>query len=378
MAQVDVVMSVYNMARFLPAALASIRNQTVADIRIIIVDDGSTDATATIIAEAQEADGRIVHLHQTNGGIVSAVTRGVRLCTAPFIARHDGDDISRPDRFERQLAYLRAHPDCVAVSGLSRHIDEHGAPTGTTSSVKDMTLVDEFALPAREPYISQPFLMMRRDVCEATGGYRLLTVAEDTDLYWRMSRVGRLHVMPEILGDYRMHAGSISSRSVVAGRRMAAWTQMSALSAQRARCKRADISFTPELQRSIDSSHQLAELYEVVLPLLRPDEAAWFYAAMAAKLVELCYYRPFELEAADIAYIRSVPRKDRDVARRRFHDIYAEGVLSAGVRLGLQGRCRDALRLVPWRRWLHLAGRMLFRGILPRALRTRIKTILRR
>lgn len=370
-------MSVYNTARYLPDALASIQNQTTTDIQIIVIDDGSTDDTRAIVAQAQLSDPRVVYRRQENAGIVAAVNSGMRLCTAPFVARHDGDDISHPHRFEKELAYLRAHADCVAVSGLSRHIDERGVPTGTTTRAKDMALVDDAALPANEPYISQPFLMMRRNAFEVAGSYRMLTVGEDTDLYWRMMKLGRLHIIPEILGDYRIHAESISSRSIVFGRRMAAWTQLSALSAQRARRHHADICFTPELQQDIDSKHQLAELYKTVAPLLQPDETVWFYAAMAAKLVETCYYRPFELEAADIDYILSVPRVDPHLHTRRFYDIYAEGVLSAGIRMGLQGRWRDAVRLVPRRRWPHLAGRILFRRVVSKALRTRIKAILR-
>ncbi|RYD20647.1 MAG: glycosyltransferase [Lysobacteraceae bacterium] len=122
-AQIDVLMSTYNAGRFLPETLASIQAQTIRDIRIIIVDDGSTDNSPELLAQAARQDPRIHVITQANGGIVAALNAGLAACTAPFIARHDADDLSNPDRFERQIRYLEANPDCVAVAGAARQID---------------------------------------------------------------------------------------------------------------------------------------------------------------------------------------------------------------------------------------------------------------
>ena len=371
-------MSVYNGGSYLSDALRSISGQTVTGIRIIVIDDGSTDDTREIVTKAQEMDPRIVYHYQENAGIVAAVNAGMQLCTAPFVARHDGDDISYPDRFEKEMAYLLANPDCVAVSALARHVDERGNPIGTTTHAKDMRLVDDSGIPANEPYILQPLLMMRRDAFLKAGGYRLLTVGEDTDLYWRLIRFGTLHIIPEILGDYRIHRHSISSQSIVSGRRMSAWTQLSALSAQRVRLDLPDMEFTPELQRSLDSQSEMIDLFRVVEPVMREDEKSWFFSAMAAKLMETCYYRPFEPSPSDIDYILSVPRTDTQVRSRRFYDIYEEGILSAGIRMAIGGRAKDAFRLVPRRRWATLIGRIIFRVSVSPALKNRIKSVLGR
>ena len=369
-------MSVYNNAQYLPDTLASIAGQTITDIRIIIIDDGSTDNTREIVTRAQESDPRIIYQYQDNAGIVAAVNAGMRLCTAPFVARHDGDDISYPNRFEKEMAYLLANDDCVAVSALARHVDERGSPIGTTTRVKDMRLVDDSAIPANEPYILQPLLMMRSDAFLKAGGYRLLTVAEDTDLYWRMIRHGVLHIIPEVLGDYRIHSSSVSSQSIVSGRRMSAWTQVSALSAQRVRRSLPDIDFTPDLQRRIDSQDEMIDLFRTVEPILAEEEKPWFFSAMAAKLMETCYYRPFEPSSSDIDYILSVPRIDKQVRSRRFYGIYEEGILSAGIRMAIEGRWRDALRLVPKRRWVKLIARIIFRVAVSPALKNRVKNAL--
>lgn len=379
MPKIDVVMSVYNTGKYLPATLESIQNQTFTDIRIIIVDDGSTDNTKDIVLTAQKLDPRIVYKYQKNAGIVAAVNAGMSLCDAPFVARHDGDDISYPDRFEKELAYLAANEDCVAVSALARHIREDDSPIGTVTRAKDMALVNDESLPANEPYIMQPLLMMRREAYIAAGGYRLLSVAEDTDLYWRLRKIGTLHIMQEVLGDYRIHGDSISSKSIVSGRRMSAWTQISALSAQRRRRWLPDIDFTADLQRLIDTQDELIDLYKACEPLLRGEaEKRWFYSSLAAKLIETCYYRPFEPTASDIDYILEASVKDPILPKREFYNIYADGILSAGIRLAVEGKFRLAFRLVPREQRRTMIARAAFRKVLSPKLRDRIKKMVKR
>jgi GT2 family glycosyltransferase len=373
MAKIDVVMSVFNSGKYISSTLESIQNQTISDIRIIIIDDGSTDETREIVVRAQQHDPRIVYQYQENSGIVAAVNAGMQLCTADIVARHDGDDISYPDRFEKELAYLQVHEKCVAVSALARHIREDGSAIGTITRAKTMSTVDDSSLPANEPYIMQPLLMMRREAFIAAGGYRVLSVAEDTDLYWRMMRIGELKILPEVLGDYRIHGSSISSQSIVSGRRMSAWTQLSALSAQRRRRNRPDIEFTKALQEAVDHQHEMMGLFRAVEPILRDDEKAWFFSAMAAKLLETCYYRPFEPSGSDIKFIISVPKMDPHVSSRRFYGVYQEGILSAGIRLAVEGRIKDSLRIVPPRQWPQLIGRAAFRTLLSQSLRDRVK-----
>lgn len=377
MAKIDVVMSLYNSGEYISSTLSSIQSQTIDDIRIIIIDDGSTDDTREIVAEAQRHDRRIMYQYQENSGIVAAVNAGMELCTAEFVARHDGDDISYPDRFERELAYLEAHEDCVAVSALARHIREDGSPIGTRTRAKAMSAVDDSSLPANEPYIMQPLLMMRRKAFIAAGGYRTLSVAEDTDLYWRLMKIGRLHILPEVLGDYRIHASSISSQSIISGRRMSAWTQLSALSAQRRRRNLSDIEFTKRLQQDIDRQNEMVDLFKTIEPVMNEDEKPWFYSAMAAKLLETCYYRPFEPSESDVGFILSVAKVDPGVKSRRFYDVYQEGILSAGIRLAVQGRIKDSFRIVPLPRWPQLIGRAVFRTFLSQSLRDRVKSFRR-
>lgn len=126
MARIDVLMSVYNCEKYIEKTIESIQCQTIHDIRIVIVDDGSIDTTGDIIKASATKDPRIEYHRQDNSGIVAALNHGLQYCTSPYIARHDGDDISYPDRFQKELDYLEANPNCVAVSGSVYNVYENG------------------------------------------------------------------------------------------------------------------------------------------------------------------------------------------------------------------------------------------------------------
>lgn len=183
---VDVLIPVFNAAKTVRSAIESIQYQTVRNIRIIVVNDGSTDATNAIVTGMAAADRRIVLLGKPNGGIVDALNFGLQHCMARYVARHDGDDLAYPDRFEKQLAYLDANSGCVAVGGAVRLVDEEGQPMGDIVHPAPPEDADAAAAPTREPYIVHPFMTARLDSLRTVGGYRYVFHAEDTDLYWRL------------------------------------------------------------------------------------------------------------------------------------------------------------------------------------------------
>src|SRR6516225_9484373 len=199
---VDVVMPVFNGATTITEAIESLQRQTFTSFRIIVVDDGSTDRTPEVLAALAARDSRITVLTQSNEGIVDALNAGLRLCQAEFVARQDADDISHPSRLAMELDYLRSHPDCVAVSGAVKHIDEQGRLLGTVQRFPQPDRADPRWAPSREPYLMHPFLMVRRADLQAIGGYRYVYYSEDTDLCWRFQ--GREAMQPP-LGKYRAH-----------------------------------------------------------------------------------------------------------------------------------------------------------------------------
>ncbi|MCH4090611.1 glycosyltransferase family 2 protein [Acetobacter sp.] len=378
MPKIDVLMSVFNCESYIADTLISIKKQTFSDYNLIIVDDGSSDKTGEIVKQFAINDARIRYCRQDNAGIVAALNYGLKYCSAPFIARHDGDDISYPERFEKQLAYLKANPDCVAVSSVARHIDENDIPTGFITKVKDMALVNCWSLPAIEPYIMQPFMMIRKSAFLDVGGYRNLAVAEDADLMWRLNSIGLMHILPEPLGDYRVHADSISSQSIIKGRCLAIWSQLAAISEQRRATKRPDIDFSTSLLCRINSSVSLNQMVEAAKKHLTEAELIWLRSAVSAKLLALCYYRPYEADLSDIRFILDAKVKDLIIKERPGYAAFQEAIMSAALRMVAAGRIKTALYLLPSSQWIILLGRIIFRVCFPPAIKDKIKNLLKR
>ena len=357
-AEVDVVLPAYNAEATILVALSSILFQSNGNLRVIVVDDGSTDGTAEIVRDTARNDSR-VHLEQkSNGGIVSALNRGLSLSTADYVARMDADDICESDRFERQMTYLDGHPDVVAVSGAHREIDGAGTPTGYVHQPPLKIEADFNWIPAKEPQLTQPFLFARRSALTAVKGYREFMYSEDTDLYWRLAEVGKLANLAEVVGSYRMHTGSVSSASVQNGRIMAFMSQLAALSAQRRALDKPDMVFDEAFSgklRTIGSLEQMV-LKAVADFGLTADEEAWLRLAVAAKLMELAGYRPYEIAEADCgfmaeAFLGRVPLSASNV--RELRKMRA----ATAARLIRLGRLREAVRLAGPMLWPEVAAR---------------------
>ena len=367
--RVDVLIPVFNAAATVRSAIESIQNQTIADIRIIVVNDGSTDGTEAIVGAMAAVDPRIKMFSVPNGGIVDALNFGLRHCDAEYLARHDGDDLAYPDRFAKQLAYLEAYADCVAVGGGVRHIDEWGRSSGDIVRPVTPDDSDPGMAPSKEPYIIHPFLMARLDALRAAGGYRYVFHAEDTDLYWRLQEAGRLHNLADILGDYRMHTASVSSSSLRNGRIAALQSQLSAISAKRRRGKLPDLAFGKETLGEYNRAATITDLLQLGSRQLRHDEIRYLELAFAAKILELASYRPFELDVEDCRFIRrqflrhmgDVTEENRAMLRRMCN--------GAVTRMLVQANFRRAAALVWPGLYPGVFWRLAFRLMAPVALR---------
>lgn len=342
--------------------------QTLRDLSIIFVDDGSTDATRAIVARLAREDGRIRLLTGPNSGPGAAARKGTEAGTAPFIARMDADDISAPARLERQLAALEDDAGLVGLSVLHEEIGESGAPTGHVHSIPEGWVPDPSAFPAREPPLVHPFVMMRRDALERAGGYRPFPASEDSDLYWRLLHVGRLAVLPRVLAQYRMHAGSLSSASIVRGRMMAVCSQVAALSAVGTGDGRPDPAEPIPTRAEFDAAGSLEAMTALFAPRLDDGQKRRLRVAVAGKMMELAGYRPYELERSDCTFIfEALHEADR---------LAAEGAMSAENRRALSrmaaataarlvrlGRISDAASLAPARLWPQASVRAALRRL---------------
>lgn len=360
LARIDILIPVHNAEATLDDALESVAGQTLADFRVIAIDDGSTDGSAALLARWQQRDPRFMVVRQDNGGIVSALNHALALVEAPFVARMDADDICLPDRLALQLAYLEAHPGCVAVGCRVEHIDEHGAAVPGLPQPGDPAFADAGWVPVREPYIVHPFLMARTDAMRRAGGYRAVPHSEDSDLYWRLREAGGLHNLPVVLGRYRFHIGSISGSSVVNGRIMAIGSQLGGLAARRRATGAAEPHFADSLIPQLRGAGTLEAMCAVVGEMLAPHERARFRLSAGIKLLELSAYRPYEIERSDCAFIGAALRDSPPVTAANAREMRWH-VSQAAARLIKAGQVGTALLLAPVSLWPRAVVKSLWR-----------------
>ena len=372
---IDVVIPVFNGAETVESAVASIQAQTLRDIRIIVVNDGSTDGTRAIVERMAAGDDRIVPVNRPNGGIVDALNAGLAACAADLVARHDADDLAVPDRFERQLEWLRRHPGCSAVSGSVIHIDEAGRELGPMVEMSSPDRANALAYPQQEPYLIHPFLMMRRAAVAAVGGYRHVFHAEDTDLYWRLQEQGQLANMPDLLGRYRIHGQSVTSVSTLNGRIAAMSSQLAGISALRRRAGRPDLVFPKSALAEYRQARTLRGIVRLGSRGLDPDEAARLAASTAAKLLELSGYRPYELDAQDGSFVRASIMRALPSMTPDDRTLCIRMLSGTAARLAAQGQVAAALRVAPVKLYPLVAARLLLRTVLPSPLRAAMRRV---
>jgi GT2 family glycosyltransferase len=203
---VSVVMPARNALPYLDAAIESILGQSFGDFELVVRDDGSTDATADALRGWAARDRRIRFFEGPQLGLAGSANWVVRHSRAPLVARMDADDLSRPDRLERQVALLRASPDIVMTGSLADTIDGDG---------RRVRGVDLWRVVRRSCFASFPHtsVMFRRSAFDATGGYRAqCEYWEDLDFFLRMAARGRIAVIADDLVSHRQ--SRVSSRQV--------------------------------------------------------------------------------------------------------------------------------------------------------------------
>jgi glycosyltransferase involved in cell wall biosynthesis len=205
-----VLLAVYNGQTYLREAVDSVLAQSFRDFEFIIIDDGSSDRTLSILREYEANDSRIRLVSRPNKGLTNTLNEGLSLARGEFLARMDADDVCMPDRFEKQVAYLREHPECVLVGARVQLMDPKGLPIRIVGTETEHEQIDSAHLARRWPVV-HPAVTMRMSALRQVGGYRdIYNTLEDLDLFLRLAEVGRLANLPDLLLRYRQHFASIT------------------------------------------------------------------------------------------------------------------------------------------------------------------------
>ena len=215
---VSIVIPVYNSAATLAETLESCRAQTYSPLEIIVVDDGSSDASIKIA----ESFG-VTLIKQSNQGPAIARNTGIKAAQGDYIQFCDSDDLLHPEKIARSMTLLESRPDAALVYCKMRPIDEQGRPLMDEVSAPSDDYFEEERLfckilKANGSPIQTTTLLARRAVLEAVGSYRADTkhrCAEDWDLLLRLSQDYPFLGIPEALTSYRHRSGALSSNPIL-------------------------------------------------------------------------------------------------------------------------------------------------------------------
>lgn len=201
---VSVLMTVHNGQAYLAEALEALRNQTLVDFEVVVVDDGSVDQSRTIVRHYASIDPRFRLIAIPHVGRAAALNTGLRACRGEFVAVNDADDISLPNRLEVQAAFLRAHPHVVLVGSYAEIIDESGRLIGKRyPPLRDREIRLRLAL--GDPIVHST-VMYRRRVLLTIGGFdERLPCAIDYDAIERCLTKGSVACISEVLVRHRRH-----------------------------------------------------------------------------------------------------------------------------------------------------------------------------
>lgn len=211
--RVTVLMPTYNAERYLRDAIDSILSQTWTDFELLVIDDGSTDQSPKLVRSYGDPRVRLTR-NERNLGIIKSLNRGISLARGEFVARMDGDDVSLPERLERQVRYLEANPQIDILGTELEMMDEEGRtwdpPQFFRVPSNPVAVTWSLFFSCR---MHHPTIMARRAVLEALNGYDdAYPHAEDYALYLKALGRFQLSNLSEVFLRLRRHPNSVTRR----------------------------------------------------------------------------------------------------------------------------------------------------------------------
>ena len=287
--EVSVVIAAHNQADFLGETIESVLAQTFRDWELVVVDDGSTDATPTVAARYAARDARVRCLSGPRQERAAARNRGLAATTGPLVAFLDADDLWRPEKLARQVAALRADPEAGLCYTVARFIDAGGRRLPIRKPPRPVA-GDAFSTLVRGNLIIIASVLVRRACVDRVGAFdAALPVfgCEDWDLWLRVTRHWPVVAVEEELTLYRRHDGNTGSRQLLAS----ALAVVDKTFAEAGTAERAGIS--PAAVRSLHYWYTIPGVeWTAALPLvvraLREAPATVGTRAAGAALAALC------------------------------------------------------------------------------------------
>lgn len=211
---VTALLPVYNGGSLLPASLESVLRQTFTDFELLIIDDASTDETADLLRAVRDPRVRVL-TNAENLGLTRSLNRGLSEARGEFIARQDADDLSAPDRFEKQLAFLRAHPEVQLLGTCAWRLNPLGRVTGandlptTHDAIRWVSVTDN-------PFLHTSVVFRTATILAEFGGYdESFAICQDYQLWTRVADTYRVANLRDRLVRMREHPASMTRTQLV-------------------------------------------------------------------------------------------------------------------------------------------------------------------
>jgi glycosyltransferase involved in cell wall biosynthesis len=208
-ALVSVVMSVYNSAAHLCEAIDSILNQTYQNFEFIIINDGSTDESLNMIQSYQDKRIRLID-NSENKGLIYSLNKGFEMAMGKYIARMDADDISLPERLEKQVAFMEAQKQIGVCTCDYTQFSARSSKTYLAWEKHDEMLAQLLF----NSCLVHPSLLIRKESLNALNTYfdSNFLHAEDYELWTRLILKCKFSKVPEVLFEYRLHENQVSQK----------------------------------------------------------------------------------------------------------------------------------------------------------------------
>jgi glycosyltransferase involved in cell wall biosynthesis len=205
---ISVIMPAFNAGNYIAEAIESVLIQTFTDFELVIINDGSTDDTETVIRSF--TDKRIHVIKQQKTGVSGALNKGLEIAKGKYIARFDADDICFPHRLDMQYRFMEENPDHVLIGSAAEYIDRHGnyifkwdPPAYQHQEIKKLII--------RACPFDHPTVIYKKDVVLALGGYSKEALHFEDHLLWtQFFSMGKLSNLREPLIRHRFHPGSVT------------------------------------------------------------------------------------------------------------------------------------------------------------------------